>query len=393
MLGRGSRAARRPCVRRAAAFAGGRAGTEFLAACLLGLLCLWPFSAAAAGDASGAQAETPAGGSQTVRLAVAAPPEDDHLAWAAAGRLARQAADYGVEVVAEPASATESPGSLPDLFLMPVRSLATQVPGLEVLELPFLYASLEAVHEAVDGALGRALEARASARGWEILAYWDEGMHVFSGLKRYDRVRNLRIREFLLTRPDPVAERQFMHWRAYPRRINPRDREAVLRECLIANRAATLQELVREELFRVHLAVSLSRHRYEGWVVVSPRDEWAEMEEQARRGLRAALRETTAWQREEARRREAAALVRLQQEGMNIFEVDDAERRAFRQSLPDAQELLSGALDTRARAELVALASAGAAGVVGPRGSRAAAEVPKDPAPCPEDGQGYEHSR
>ncbi|MDZ7753307.1 MAG: TRAP transporter substrate-binding protein DctP [Gammaproteobacteria bacterium] len=371
-------------------------GTKIINALLLGPLCLWLSFAAATGATAGAPAERSAEvaeDSLKLQLAVVAPRDDDHLAWAAVGRLVRHAADYGVEVAVQPASRTVLPGSLPDLFLMPVRSLATQVPELEVLELPFLYSSLEAVHEAVDGALGTALETRARERGWEILAYWDEGMHVLSGLKRYDRVRNLRIREFLLTRPDPVAERQFHHWRAYPRRINPRDREAVLRECLIASRAATLQELVREELFRAHLAVSLSRHRYEGWVVVSPHDQWVAVDEQARRGLRAALRETTAWQREDARRREEAALVRLQEAGMSIFEVDDAERRAFRGALPNPAELLSPVLDREEREAIVALASVGTAGVVPPEGGPAAADARRDPAPGAVARQGHQQAR
>jgi TRAP-type C4-dicarboxylate transport system substrate-binding protein len=218
-------------------------------------------------------------------------------------------------------------------------------------------------------------------------------MHIFSGLKRYDRVRNLKIREFLVVRPDPVAEKQFGYWRAYPRRIERQDRETVLRECLIASRAATPQQIVREELYRVHLAVSLSHHRYEGWVVVAPRDRWAGLDEQTRQKLQAALDRTRAWQRADARQREAAAVVELQQAGMAIYEVDDAEREAFRQPLPDLAELLPDTLNAQTRQALVTLASAGAAAIAGTVSDGAAAQPGRTAAPAADNGESDQAER
>jgi TRAP-type C4-dicarboxylate transport system substrate-binding protein len=172
-------------------------------ACFRGLLlCL--FAAVASATAAVAS------GAATIRVAVVAPSDSDHLAWAAVTRLKREAKEQGLEIVVDQAAVTRAGELLPEVLIMPVRSLATQVPALQILELPFFYASIEAVHERLDGALDRYLTDEARKRGWEIVAYWDEGMHVFSGLKRYDRARNLRVREFLITRHDPVAEKQFI---------------------------------------------------------------------------------------------------------------------------------------------------------------------------------------
>ena len=333
-------------------------------------------------------AATPAvSGPAPVRLAVVAPADDAHFARAAARRLQQIAAEDELELVVETAAVAEDSGPVPDLFLMPVRSLAARVPELQVLELPFLFSSLEAVHQAVDGDLGAALARESRERGWEILAWWDEGMHVMSGLKRYDRVRNLKIREFLVTRPDPVAEKQFRYWRAHARRIDRQDRETVLRECLIASRAATLQQILREELYRVHLAVSLSNHRYEGWVVAVPDERRAGLDGETMRKLRVALDRTTAWQRADARQRQADALAELRRVGMTIYEVDAAEREAFRQPLPDLAELLPDTLATQARKALVALASSGAAAVAGAVRGGAVAQPDGGPVPGADSGQ------
>jgi TRAP-type C4-dicarboxylate transport system substrate-binding protein len=315
-----------------------------------------------------------------VLLAIVAPDDHDHFAWAAASRLQRNALDQGVEITVEPAALTGTSKPLPGLFLMPIRSLAIQVPTLQVLELPFFYPSLRVVHDRLDGTLGEYLADEARKRGWEIVAYWDEGMHVLSGLKRYDRARNLKAREFLITRPDPVAEKQFRYWKADARRVDPEDREAVLRECLISSRAGTLQEIVWEGLYQAHLSISLTNHRYEGWVVVAPTERWAGLDSATREKLGAAVSETTTWQRKDAREREAAALAELKRRGMTIYEVDALEREAFRKALPDYAELLPNELGVEKKRKLIELASTGAAVVTGPGGA-AGAEMRRDPAP------------
>ena len=304
-----------------------------------------------------------------MRLAIAGPSDESHVITAAVRELERAAADKGIGLSVEPAPLNYSADATWDFMVMPVRSLATQVPALEVLELPFFYPSLAAVRANLDGTLGKYLDAEANARGWDIVAFWDEGMHILSGLKRFDRVRNLKAREFLITRSDPVAERQFGYWKADVRRINPENRAAVLRECLIANRATTLQQIMREQLYRVHLAMSLTNHRYEGWVVIAPRERWEKLDTPLREELDEVLQTTTVWQRHDAERRAAKAVAELKRLGMTIHEVDAVERGAFKNALPDWVELLSDELGRAQKRELVSLASSGTAAFLAAAGT------------------------
>lgn len=284
---------------------------------------------------------------QPLQVAVIAP-QPDHLAWASARLLQNAAEAEGLHLDLE-ASASGPLRHPPDLVIMPVRSLAARVPALEVLELPFLYSDLEAVHQALDGVLGVRLRRAARAEGWEILAFWDEGMHVMSGLRRYDRAVNLTGMEFLITRPDPVAARQFLAWKATPRTIRPASRDAVLRECLIASRAATLQELQREGLQRVHMTVALTRHRYEGWLVLSPSERWSRLSDEQRAAMGKILPTVTRSQRAEAARRERAALAALRDAGMLVYDLNDDQRQAFEQRLPNPAALLSEGVAATAR--------------------------------------------
>lgn len=319
------------------------------------LSLLWLLTAAAAAVAADADRPPP------LRIAVAAPADPEHFAWAPLAELERRAAGAGIPLTVEPAPPTSAQEATFDILVLPVRSLAGRVPSLQVLELPFLFPSLAGVRAAVDGTLGEQLAADAFARGWKILAFWDEGMHILSGLKRYDRVRSLKAREFLVTRPDPIAERQFQYWKADVRRITPESREAVLRECLIASRATTLHTVMLEQLYRVHLAMSLSNHRYEGWLVIAPRDRWSQVSPKIQYAITGLLSELTQWQRRDIDRREAENIGELKRAGMDVYEVDSAEREAFRSALPEWGSFVSDDLSRADALRLVEMALSGAA--------------------------------
>lgn len=304
-------------------------------------------------------------GSASLRLALAAPNDDGHVAWRAARLLGQAAAERGIALMPVQAPLRPVPDNPLDIIVMPVRSLAARMPAFEVLELPYFFASLDAVHAAVDGPLGRHLAEEASTAGLHLLAIWDEGMHAMSGLKRFDWLKNLKAREFLFTRPDPVGERTFSAWRADVRRIAPTDRETVLRECLIANRATTFAGAVREQLFRVHLSLTPTRHRYEGWAVVVPADRWARFNPATRRSLRDALDAMRAAQRADAKSANAAALADLRAQGMIVYDVDRAERASLKAALPDWPALLSDRLSPGQKSRLIALASTRAAAPIG----------------------------
>ena len=284
----------------------------------------------------------------------------DHFSWQAADYLSRQAKRHGLQVRPQQAGkpGTKTPKqNAPDLLLMPVRSLATQVPALEILELPFLFDDLDAVHRAMDAELGKLLRKQARQRGWQMLALWDEGLHVLSGNRRYDRVINLTGMEFILLRPDPVAQRQFTAFDAWTREARPQSREQLLRECIIGSRAATLQQIWLERLDRVHMDLSLSRHRYEGWVLIAPAANWDKRPAKQKTKLNQAIAATTRWQYKDTEQREARALQQLKDSGMYIHTLTAEQKRAFRKRLPDWQALLSDTIEPALRQRLITAAT------------------------------------
>ena len=291
-------------------------------------------------------------------------PDETHHAWAIAEELHKLATAADLETTAMIAP-REGFSIEADFMLLPLRSLAPQVPELHILELPFFYTDIAGVHRALDGSLSGTLQLAARSRDWEILAFLDEGMHIISGPRRYDQADNFLGMEFVLTRPDPMAEKLLTSLYSNRRHIAPQDSEDVMRECAIASRATTLSQMQREKLYLVHQNLALTYHRYEGWLIVTPKTRWAALDVQLRTKWLHVFDELVRWQREHNIQREAAILARFSKDGLLLHEVSNEERAAFQRVLPAPNELLPAELDDITRSSLVRQASIGAAAVTG----------------------------
>jgi len=313
-----------------------------------------------------------------VRIDVVVPNEMHH-AWAIAEKLREMAtaADINITAMIAPREGVDVAA---DFMLLPLRSLAPQVPELHILELPFFYTDIAGVHRALDGPLAGTLQLAARSRGWEIVAFLDEGMHVMSGPRRYDRADNFLGMEFILTRPDPMAEKLLAGLYANRRHIAPQDSEDVMRECAISSRATTLSQMQQEKLYLVHQNLALTYHRYEGWLIVAPATRWDTLDVQTRRKWLRVFEDLVRWQREHNVQHEAAILARFSEDGLLLHEVNREERAAFRRKLPALNELLPAELDNITRSRLVRQASIGAAAATGT--ATAPANISNGPAPA-----------
>lgn len=294
-------------------------------------------------------------------IAIAAP-DAQHIAWISAQRFAEVARERGVELAPARASSAGESGDAATLTVVPVREFTRTLPELSALELPFFYPDLAAVHRALDGELGAALKSAARERGWELLAVWDEALQLMSGNIAYTDPFHLRGAEFVLLREDPIAEIELRALDSWSRSARPDSLVQLQKECLVSSRSTTAQQMVRERLARVHLDVTLSRHRYEGWAVAMPAAAWAALTLSQRDGISAALRALSDWQRDRALEEEQAALRVLIKDGMSAHALAADTWRGYRAMQPDWGSFLPAGVQPGLWRRLVMLA-AGASGV------------------------------
>lgn len=303
-------------------------------------------------------------------------PDAAHVAWASTAFLAESAGARGIQL--SPILASPSTSSDRELVVMTIHEFARLVPAVSVLELPFFYRDLPALHRAVDGRLGIELHSAARERGWELLAIWDEGMELLSGNVPYLQPQVLSGKEFVIFRDDPIAEKNFLALDVWTRRATPASLAQLQTECVVSGRSVTAQQVEREQLARVHLDVTLSRHRYVGWVVAMSAESWSRLDPRVRSALTDALREMSVRQRERARDEEDRALVALKRDGMTTYPLPPESWQRYRQMQPAWESFLPEALPHKERQRLVEVATMSAAPVAKPSDpSRASAAPPR----------------
>jgi C4-dicarboxylate-binding protein DctP len=274
-----------------------------------------------------------------------------------------------------------TPQALPRLDIRSLRELAGEVPALSVLELPFFYPDLAAVHRVLDSDPGSVLRASARERGWEILGVWDEGLQAMSGNQAYIHPGQLQGKEFILLREDPIAEMELRALDVWSRPSRPASLGQLHKECVVGSRSATLQQISRERLASVHLDLTLTRHRYEAWVVAMSRADWAKLKPVEQTALREALRAMQGWQRERAQAAEAAALAELTRAGgMTAHPLPPDIWARYRSMQPEWTQFLSPTLPAESRRRLVVLAATAAGVDLGRGGQQPATQVaPQSP--------------
>ena len=316
--------------------------------------------------------------------AVIATPDEGHIAWVAAQHLAAQTREKGLTLALSRTDGvlpSVSPQKLPRLFIRSLRELAGDVPALSVLELPFFYPDLAAVHRALESDLAAALRTAARERGWEILGFWDEGLQVMSGNLAYTHPSQLQGKEFILLREDPIAEMELRALDVWSRPSRPASLGQLHKECVVGSRSATLQQISRERLANVHLDLTLTRHRYEAWVVAMSRADWAKLKPAEQTALTEALRDMQGWQRERAQVAEAAALDELTRAGgMTAHPLAPDIWARYRSMQPEWTQFLSPAIPAESRRRLVMLAATAAGIDPGPGGQQPSTQVaPQSP--------------
>jgi len=209
--------------------------------------------------------------------------------------------------------------------------LADRVPQLGIVDLPYMFESLNAAHAALDGALGAALsELTRKATTLEPLGYWDNGFRHISTRSRQvqtpDDCRGLRIR----LQPNWAHEAYFRALGAEPVCNDLREGIAMLRSGELDAQENPFANYVAYGVHKVHPHVTLTGHIYGARGVYASAAQLDGWPDDAREALAHAARAAIAQQRKAAVRKEAELRQWLSGLGVQIVELSDEQLAAFR---------------------------------------------------------------
>lgn len=208
--------------------------------------------------------------------------------------------------------------------------LATRVPELDVVDLPFLFEDEAHAHAAMDGALGNYLtEKTESATDFRVLGYWDNGFRHLSNRLRPVRtpgdLKGMRIR----LQPNDVHINTFERLGAVP---VPVDLKIGIEKIVSHEVDAQENPLANTVTYGVtdhHRHITMSGHFYGARGLYTHRGSVDSWPEEVRTAVREAIREAIGVQRELALAKEKELREQLESEGVSFVDLTESERAAF----------------------------------------------------------------
>jgi len=208
--------------------------------------------------------------------------------------------------------------------------LTDRVPELGFVDLPFLFARTEQARAAVDGALGQRLAGKIEERvNYRILGYFENGFRHLSNRLRPVRVpadlAGMRIRVL----PSQVQARTFELLGAVPLRLDLTEAIAMITAGEIDAQENPLSNTVTYGVHKFHRFHTLTNHFYISRPIFLHRTAFDGWPGDLQDGMRAAVVEAIAFQRELHEHEEEDARRAIEAAGCEIVELSPDQHAAF----------------------------------------------------------------
>jgi TRAP-type transport system periplasmic protein len=222
-----------------------------------------------------------------------------------------------------------------DLSISSQGGLSGIVPEAATIGLPFLFDSVEKAWKVLDGPVGTDLAARASAKGVELLAYWDNGIrHITNNvrpIKTPEDLKGLKLR----VPPDPMASDIFTALGANPTAIKFSELYLALQQKVVDGQENPVVNIYSQKFHEVQKYMTLSRHKYEILPFLASKQMWASLSAAEKDAVRKAAAESRDFQRDINTKGEVKDFEGIKKAGVEIFDADPAPFRAATKSVYD----------------------------------------------------------
>lgn len=210
--------------------------------------------------------------------------------------------------------------------------LANRVPGLGLFDQHFVVPDRRRAYALLDGALGdRLRDEVAKATGYEVLGYWDNGLrHITSAvpIKSIADCAGLKLR----TLANEDHQRVFRALGFDPQAIDVRDLPDAVRSRRVDAQENPLTNTLNFGIHDTHRHILLTRHLLGVALVLFNADRLSAMTPGERAGLQRAVDRATLAQRRFAEEDDDICSAELRAQGVEITELSEAERAAFREA-------------------------------------------------------------
>ena len=175
--------------------------------------------------------------------------------------------------------------------------IASVLPELSALGLPYLFSSQAKAWELLDGPVGQELAKKLEPKNLILLAWMDNGIRQITNNKRPitkpDDLKGVKLR----TPPDPSTVDMFQAMGASTQQINFSELYIALQQGVVDGQENPLANIHAGKLHEVQKFISITNHKYESTPFVMSGITWGRLSADDRKLIKEAAQEATVMQR------------------------------------------------------------------------------------------------
>ncbi|TEB15683.1 C4-dicarboxylate-binding periplasmic protein precursor [Pelotomaculum sp. FP] len=209
--------------------------------------------------------------------------------------------------------------------------LSGMYPQWQVLDLPYAFEDVNAVHEAMSGYIGNRLCDSLKQNNMQALAFWDNGFKQMTNSQRpLVNPADFQGLSFRVMINSQVLKKEFerLNARAVEGPFN--DLYRVLDSHEVDGQENTMSNIYSKNLYKVQPYLTLSNHGYMGYVVLTNQQFWTGLPEEVRDVLESTLVEVTEWEHEQAFILDKQSLEKIVDSGLvQVHQQTEAEKKLW----------------------------------------------------------------
>ncbi len=200
-------------------------------------------------------------------------------------------------------------------------------------DIPFVFRDTEHLHKVMDGEVGQILKDVITAKGYVALDYWDAGFKQFSTNKKPIVLPSDAEGQKMRIMSSKVLEEQTKAVKGIPQVLPFGEVYSALQTGVVDAAENPLSNLYNSKFYEVQSSITMSNHGYLGYLVVASEKFWNELPKDLQEKFVAAMKEATAYEREESAKEEAMLLDKLKADdktGTQIFELTEDQKQQWK---------------------------------------------------------------
>lgn len=203
----------------------------------------------------------------------------------------------------------------------------------EVLDLPFLFDSLEQEHKITQGQIGQGMLKLLTKKGILGLAFWDNGFKEFTSNKPIRLPADLKGQKIRI-QPSKVIDAQMRALGALPQVTSFAELYGALQTGVVDGQENPTNVIFPSKLYEVQKYLTLSDHGYHGYVVVTNAKFWASLPADIRTILEGAMKDTTTYFNDTSKKENDDGLEAIRKTGKTQINVlTPEEKKAWKNAV------------------------------------------------------------